>query len=120
MVRFLDGASVDYFVGRYSSAAVLLVVMMESAGIPLPAKRFSLQPASVPAPPIRFVIALAAGNDTLDDNIPFSTMLVDQGQKIAGAIQTENSLGALGQLGGMRSWQIPPSRGASCRSNTSR
>jgi hypothetical protein len=50
---------------------------MESTGIPLPAKRFSSQPASVPAPAIRFVIAAAAGNDILDDNIALSTMLVD-------------------------------------------
>jgi hypothetical protein len=77
MVSFLDGASVDYFVGRHSYGAVLLFVMMESAGIPLPAKRFSLQSASVLAPAIRFVIAAAAGNDILDDNIALSTMLVD-------------------------------------------
>jgi membrane protein DedA with SNARE-associated domain len=35
-VSFLDGVSVDQFVGQYGYGAVFFVVMLQSADIPLP------------------------------------------------------------------------------------
>jgi membrane protein DedA with SNARE-associated domain len=74
-VDFLDGAFIHHLVTQYGYAAVFIIVMLESAGVPLPGEtilisaaafaghRHALQPG--------YIIAAAAGGAILGDNIGF-------------------------------------------------
>ena len=72
---FLDGAAVQDLIGHYGYAAIFVVVMMESAGIPMPGETILVSAAIYAgtrhALDIRWVIAAAAGGAILGDNIGF-------------------------------------------------
>jgi membrane protein DedA with SNARE-associated domain len=74
-VDFLDGASAQHLVGHYGYGAIFLVVMLESAGIPMPGETIlvsaSVYAATRHALDIRWVIAAAAGGAIVGDNIGF-------------------------------------------------
>lgn len=74
-VDFLDGASAQHLVGHYGYGAIFVLVMMESAGIPMPGETILVSAAVYAgtrhALDIRYVIAAAAGGAILGDNIGF-------------------------------------------------
>jgi membrane protein DedA with SNARE-associated domain len=75
IVDFLDGAWVQHILASYGYAAIFLIVMMESAGIPLPGET-ALVSAAVYAGThhtlsISFIIAVAAAGAILGDNIGY-------------------------------------------------
>jgi membrane protein DedA with SNARE-associated domain len=71
----LDGNSVGYLIGHYGYGAIFLIVMLESAGIPMPGETILVSAAAVAgtrhALDIRWVIAAAAGGAIVGDNIGF-------------------------------------------------
>jgi membrane protein DedA with SNARE-associated domain len=72
---FLDGDTVQHLIAHYGYAAIFLVVMLESAGIPMPGETVLISAAAVAgtkhALDIRWVIAAAAGGAIVGDNIGF-------------------------------------------------
>jgi membrane protein DedA with SNARE-associated domain len=74
-VDFLDGASAQHLVGHYGYGAIFVLVMMESASIPMPGETILVSAAVYAgtrhALDIRYVIAAAAGGAILGDNIGF-------------------------------------------------
>ena len=72
---FLDGAWAQHIVASYGYAAVFIVVMLESAGVPLPGETILVSAAvyagSRHSLEIRYVIAAAAAGAILGDNIGF-------------------------------------------------
>jgi membrane protein DedA with SNARE-associated domain len=74
-VHFLDGAWVGHFLASYGYAAIFIVVMLESAGVPLPGETILVSAAvyagSSHSLEIAYVIASAAGGAILGDNIGF-------------------------------------------------
>jgi membrane protein DedA with SNARE-associated domain len=75
LVEFLDGAWVHHFLMTYGYAAIFLIVMMESAGVPLPGET-TLVSAAVYAGThhtlnISFIIAVAAAGAIFGDNIGY-------------------------------------------------
>ena len=74
-VDFLDGNTVQHLIGQYGYGAVLVVVMLESAGIPMPGETILVSAAVYAgtrhALDIRWVIAAAAAGAILGDNIGF-------------------------------------------------
>src|SRR5271154_3947714 len=72
---FLDGDTVQHLIAHYGYAAIFLVVMMESTGIPMPGETILISAAALAgtkhALDIRGVIAAAAGGAILGDNIGF-------------------------------------------------
>jgi membrane protein DedA with SNARE-associated domain len=74
-VDFLDGASAQHLLGQYGYAAIFVIVMLESAGIPMPGETILVSAAVYAgtghALDIRWVIAAAAGGAILGDNIGF-------------------------------------------------
>src|SRR5215467_16205897 len=74
-VDFFDGSWVQHIVANYSYAAIFTVVMLESAGVPLPGETILVSAAAFAgnrhALDIRYVIAAAAGGAILGDNIGF-------------------------------------------------
>jgi membrane protein DedA with SNARE-associated domain len=74
-VGFLDGDTAQHLIARYGYAAIFLVVMMmESTGIPMPGETILISAALAPtthALDIRGVIAAAAGGAIVGDNIGF-------------------------------------------------
>jgi membrane protein DedA with SNARE-associated domain len=74
-VHFLDGAWVQHILASYGYAAIFLIVMMESAGVPLPGET-ALVSAAVYAGAhhtlnISFIIAVAAAGAIFGDNIGY-------------------------------------------------
>ena len=74
-MHFLDGASAQHLVGQYGYGAIFVIVMLESAGIPMPGETILVSAAVYAgtrhALDIRWVIAAAAGGAILGDNIGF-------------------------------------------------
>jgi membrane protein YqaA with SNARE-associated domain len=72
---FLDGDTVQHLLAHYGYAAVFLVVMLESAGIPMPGETILISAAVLAgtkhALDIRWVIAAAAGGAIVGDNVGF-------------------------------------------------
>jgi membrane protein DedA with SNARE-associated domain len=74
-VELLDGASAQQLIGQYGYGAIFVVVMLESAGIPMPGETILVSSAVYAGTrhglDIRWVIAAAAGGAILGDNIGF-------------------------------------------------
>jgi membrane protein DedA with SNARE-associated domain len=74
-VALLDGDVVQHLIGQYGYGAIFVVVMLESAGIPMPGETILVSAAvyagTKHALDIRWVIAAAAGGAILGDNIGF-------------------------------------------------
>ena len=72
---FLDGAAVQDLIAHYGYGAIFVVVMMESAGIPMPGETILVSAAVYAGTrhglDIRWVIAAAAGGAIVGDNIGF-------------------------------------------------
>jgi membrane protein DedA with SNARE-associated domain len=72
---FLDGDAAQQLIAHYGYAAIFLVVMMESTGIPMPGETILISAAALAgtkhALDIRGVIAAAAGGAIVGDNIGF-------------------------------------------------
>ena len=74
-VDFFNSDTVQYVIGQYGYGAIFVVVMLESAGIPMPGETILVSAAVYAgtrhALDIRWVIAAAAGGAILGDNIGF-------------------------------------------------
>jgi membrane protein DedA with SNARE-associated domain len=74
-VDFLDGSWVQHILANYGYAAIFIVVMLESAGVPLPGETILVSAAAFAGNrhslDIRYVIAAAAGGAIVGDNIGF-------------------------------------------------
>ena len=74
-VDFFNSDTVQYVIGQYGYGAIFVVVMLESAGIPMPGETILVSAAVYAgtrhALDIRLVIAAAAGGAILGDNIGF-------------------------------------------------
>jgi membrane protein DedA with SNARE-associated domain len=74
-VDFLDSNTVPHLIGQYGYSAILLIVMLESAGIPMPGETILVSAAVYAgtrhALDIPWVIAAAAAGAILGDNIGF-------------------------------------------------
>jgi membrane protein DedA with SNARE-associated domain len=74
-VDFLNSDIVQHLIGHYGYGAIFLIVMLESAGIPMPGETIlvtaAVYAATKHALDIRWVIAAAAGGAILGDNIGF-------------------------------------------------
>lgn len=72
---FLNGETAHQLIAHYGYAAIFLVVMLESAGIPMPGETALISAAAVAgtthALDIRFVIAAAACGAIVGDNVGF-------------------------------------------------
>src|ERR1700693_334021 len=72
---FLDGEWVQQALASYSYAAIFVVVMLESAGVPLPGETILVSAAAFAGHNhslnIRYVIAAAAGGAIFGDNVGF-------------------------------------------------
>jgi membrane protein DedA with SNARE-associated domain len=72
---FLDGDAAQHLIAHYGYAAIFLVVMLESTGIPMPGETILISAAALAgtkhALDIRWVIAAAAGGAIVGDNIGF-------------------------------------------------
>jgi membrane protein DedA with SNARE-associated domain len=72
---FLDGETAQQVIAHYGYAAIFLVVMLESAGIPMPGETVLISAAAIAgtkqALDIRFVIAAAASGAIVGDNVGF-------------------------------------------------
>jgi membrane protein DedA with SNARE-associated domain len=74
-VDFLNSDTAQHLIGHYGYWAIFLIVMLESAGIPMPGETILVTAAVYAgtrhALDIRWVIAAAAGGAILGDNIGF-------------------------------------------------
>jgi len=74
-VEWFDGASAQHLVGQYGYGAIFVIVMLESAGVPMPGETILVSAAVYAgtrhALDIRWVIAAAAGGAILGDNVGF-------------------------------------------------
>ena len=74
-VDFFDGSWVQHILASYGYAAVFIVVMLESAGVPLPGETILVSAAAFAGNrhslDIRYVVAAAAGGAIIGDNIGF-------------------------------------------------
>jgi len=74
-VDFLDGIWVQHILANYGYAAIFIVVMLESAGVPLPGETILVGAAAFAGNrhswDIRYVITAAAGGAIVGDNIGF-------------------------------------------------
>jgi membrane protein DedA with SNARE-associated domain len=74
-VDLLDGAAVQQLIGHYGYGAIFVIVMLESAGIPMPGETILVSAAVYAGTrhglDIRGVIAAAAGGAIFGDNIGF-------------------------------------------------
>ena len=72
---FFDGSWVQHILANYGYAAIFIVVMLESAGVPLPGETILVSAAAFAGNKhsldIRYVIAAAAGGAIFGDNIGF-------------------------------------------------
>jgi len=72
-VDFFDGSWVQHILANYGYAAIFIVVMLESAGVPLPGETILVSAAAFAGNKhsldIRYVIAAAAGGAIFGDNI---------------------------------------------------
>ena len=71
----LDGSWVQHVIASYGYAAILVIVMLESAGIPLPGETILISAAAFAGSKhtlhLGYIIAAAAGGAILGDNIGF-------------------------------------------------
>ena len=74
-VDFFDGSWVQHIVASYGYAAIFIVVMLESAGVPLPGETILVSAAAFAGSKhsleLGYVVAAAAGGAILGDNIGF-------------------------------------------------
>ena len=74
-MELLDGDLAQHLIGQYGYGAIFVIVMLESAGIPMPGETILVSAAIYAgtrhALDIRWVIAAAAGGAILGDNIGF-------------------------------------------------
>ena len=74
-MELLDGDVAQHLIGQYGYGAIFVIVMLESAGIPMPGETILVSAAVYAgtrhALDIRWVIAAAAGGAILGDNIGF-------------------------------------------------
>ena len=74
-VDFFDGSWVQHILANYGYAAIFIIVMLESAGVPLPGETVLVSAAAFAGNKhsldIRYIIAAAAGGAILGDNIGF-------------------------------------------------
>jgi membrane protein DedA with SNARE-associated domain len=74
-VDILDGAWVHHIIVTYGYAAIFIIVMLESAGIPLPGETILVSAAAFAGSRhslhIGYIIAAAAGGAIIGDNIGF-------------------------------------------------
>jgi hypothetical protein len=74
-VDFLNSDTVQHLIGNYGYGAIFVIVMLESAGIPMPGETILVTATAYAATKhtldIRWVIAAAAGGAILGDNIGF-------------------------------------------------
>jgi membrane protein DedA with SNARE-associated domain len=74
-VDFLDGSWVQHILGDYGYVAIFIVVMLESAGVPLPGETILVSAAAFAGNrhslDIHYVVAAAAGGAIVGDNIGF-------------------------------------------------
>ena len=72
---FFDGSWVEHILASYGYAAIFIVVMLESGGVPLPGETILVSAAAFAGNrhslDIRYVIAAAAGGAIIGDNIGF-------------------------------------------------
>ena len=102
-MTFLDGDTAQQLIGHYGYAAIFLIVMMESAGVPLPGET-TLVSAAVYAGThhslnIGFIIAAAAAGAIVGDNIgywvgrEFGNPLVSRWGHLVGLDERKRKLG---------------------------
>ena len=53
-MELLDGASAQHLIGQYGYGAIFVIVMLESAGIPMPGETILVAPRCTPAPGMRW------------------------------------------------------------------
>jgi membrane protein DedA with SNARE-associated domain len=74
-VDFFNSDTVQHLIGHYGYGAIFVIVMLESAGIPMPGETILITAAVYAATKhtldVRWVIASAAGGAILGDNIGF-------------------------------------------------
>jgi membrane protein DedA with SNARE-associated domain len=74
-VDILDGAWIHHIVATYGYAAIFIVVMLESAGIPMPGETVLVSAAAFAGSKhslhLDYIIAAAAGGAILGDNLGF-------------------------------------------------
>jgi membrane protein DedA with SNARE-associated domain len=102
-VDFFDGSWLQHVLASYGYAAIFIVVMLESAGIPLPGETILVSAAAFAGSrhslDIRCVIAAAAGGAILGDNIgfwvgrEFGTSLLLQWGYLVGLDERKRKLG---------------------------
>src|SRR5215831_6498035 len=103
MVDFFDGSWVQNILASYGYAAVFIVVMLESAGVPLPGETILVSAAAFAdnrhSLDIRYVVAAAAGGAIIGDNIgfwvgrEFGTSLVARWGYLIGLDERKRKLG---------------------------
>jgi membrane protein DedA with SNARE-associated domain len=102
-VDIFDGSWVQYVLANYGYAAIFIVVMLESAGVPLPGETILVSAAAFSGHrhslDIRYVIAAAAGGAIVGDNIgfwvgrEFGTSLLSRWGYVIGLDERKRKLG---------------------------
>src|SRR6266849_1781838 len=102
-MEFLDGAFVHHIIVTYGYAAVFLIVMLESAGIPLPGETILVSAAAYAgsrhALTPGYIIAAAAAGAIVGDNIgfwvgrEFGTSLLSKWGYLIGLDERKRNLG---------------------------
>jgi membrane protein DedA with SNARE-associated domain len=103
MVDSFDGSWVQDVLAHYGYAAIFIVVMLESAGVPLPGETILVSAAAFSGNrhslDIRYVIAAAAGGAIVGDNIgfwvgrEFGTLLLSRWGYLIGLDERKRKLG---------------------------
>jgi membrane protein DedA with SNARE-associated domain len=102
-VDFFDGSWVQHILANYGYAAIFIVVMLESAGVPLPGETILVSAAAFAGNKhsldIRYVIVAAAGGAIFGDNIgfwvgrEFGTQLLSRWGYLIGLDERKRKLG---------------------------
>jgi membrane protein DedA with SNARE-associated domain len=102
-VDIFDGSWVQHVLANYGYAAIFIVVMLESAGVPLPGETILVSAAAFSGHrhslDIRYVIAAAAGGAIAGDNIgfwvgrEFGTSLLSRWGYVIGLDERKRKLG---------------------------
>lgn len=100
---FFDGIWVQHILANYGYAAIFTVVMLESAGVPLPGETILVTAAALAGNrhslDLRYVIAAAAGGAIFGDNIgfwvgrEFGTLLLSRWGYLIGLDERKRRLG---------------------------